>query len=455
MSTYKPILAALTIAAALAIAACGAEKPAPATAVPAAQASAALQTTGSVCGTDDGKGCAPDSARVDLARPAFSHPLTFTNPLFPAGTVTQTILLGKVGGEPFRVEYTLLPGSKRITLDGQAVETVVVQYAAYLDRRVHELALDFYAQADDGSVWYFGEDVFNYEDGVVADTHGTWLAGRDGPAAMIMPAAPSVGGVYRPENIPGLVFEEVVVKSIGATYAGPRGPISGAVVVGEVHMDGSTEEKVFAPGYGEFLTGSGADIEAVALAVPTDALSGPEPAAVSALVEGASQLFGAAGTGEWGLAGPALASVSTAWKSLREAGTPPLLELEMKAALLVLTSAVNARDAQAARQAALDVAQTGLDLALRHRTPAEIDLDRLALWAAQLTLDAAAGDAAGVTSDVVIMEVIRDRVGHTFSSTDGSGINALLAELRVAADSSDLGAAADAATRLRAALSEL
>ncbi len=52
-----------------------------------------------------------------------------------------------------------------------------------------------YAQADDGSVWYFGEDVFDFRDGAIVVTEGTWLAGRDGPAAMIMPADPQVGDV--------------------------------------------------------------------------------------------------------------------------------------------------------------------------------------------------------------------------------------------------------------------
>ena len=43
-------------------------------------------------------------------------------------------------------------------------------------------------------------------------------------------------------------------------------------------MDGATEEKTFAPGYGEFYTAGGGDIEALALAVPTDAAEGDSPA---------------------------------------------------------------------------------------------------------------------------------------------------------------------------------
>lgn len=232
---------------------------------------------------------APESERVDLATPSFSNPTSVTNPLFPISNINQVLLLGSVGGVPFRAEYTLLPGTKTISLNGQQVETLVVQYLAYLDGRIHEVALDWYGQADDGAVWYFGEDVFNYEDGVIADTEGTWLAGRDGPVAMIMPADPQAGDVYRPENIPGLVFEEVTVKSVGVTVDGPRGAVEGALVVRELHMDGTFEDKTFAPGYGEFHTGSGSDLEAAALAVPTDALPGPLPAELKTLLDGAER----------------------------------------------------------------------------------------------------------------------------------------------------------------------
>ena len=84
---------------------------------------------------------------------------------------------------------------------------------AYSGGRLKEVALDFYAQADDGSVWYLGEDAFSYEDGLLNDLAGTWIAGKEGPVAMIMPASPQVGDAFRPENIAGLVFEEVTVRT--------------------------------------------------------------------------------------------------------------------------------------------------------------------------------------------------------------------------------------------------
>ena len=160
---------------------------------------------------------APLSQRVDLQKPTFSHPTDITHPLYPIKAVTQTILLGNVDGKILQVAYTLLPHTKTIAWEGKEIETLAVQYVAHLDRRIDECAIDWYAQADDGAVWYFGEDVSNYKDGEVEDTEGTWMAGKDGPPAMIMPAAPKVGDVYRTENIPGVAFEEVRIKAVDVT----------------------------------------------------------------------------------------------------------------------------------------------------------------------------------------------------------------------------------------------
>jgi len=267
--TLRPLLTATTLALLLAFPALGlAQDAAPAvdaTCVPIRDAVGCLPT-------------APDSARVDLAEPTFSDPTTLTNPLFPINDLHSVLMLGHVDGRRFRTEVTLLPGIQMIEWNGRQIETRASQYAAYLDGRIQEVAIDYYAQADDGAVWYLGEDVADYEEGVIVSTDGTWRVGRAGaPPAMIMPGDPRVGDVFRPENIPGFVFEEVVVTRIGATFNGPHGPVSGAIVVSELHQDGTYSDKLFAPGYGEFRTGHLGEPEALALAVPTDALSGPPP----------------------------------------------------------------------------------------------------------------------------------------------------------------------------------
>ena len=243
---------------------------------------------------------AADSQRVDLVEPTFSVPITVDNPLFPISDLHSAILLGNDEGNPLRIETVLLPEPKVVDVGGEKVETLVSQFVSYLDGRIHEVALDWYAQDDAGNVWYFGEDVFNYEDGVVADTEGTWIAGEDGPPGMIMPADPEVGQAYRPENIPDLVFEEVTVKTLDLTVDGPRGPVTGAMVGTENHLlEGNYEDKTFAPGYGEFTSGVGANLEALALAVPTDAQPGGVPPELEAISQGATEVFSAADSGDW------------------------------------------------------------------------------------------------------------------------------------------------------------
>jgi hypothetical protein len=457
--SMKRIAAALALVAALAVVgACGAESTAekgksPGTA--SSTTSSAASSSTQECGTESGTGCAPKSERVDLAKPSFSDPTNVTNPLFPVSKQESVLMLGRVDGKAFRTEVTLLPETRIIEWQGQRVETLVSQYVAYLDGRLHEVAYDFYAQADDSSVWYFGEDVFNFKDGVIVDTHGTWIAGKDGPAAMIMPADPKVGDVYRPENIPGFVFEEVTVKSVDQTLDGPLGPIDGGLVVEELHMDGSTEDKTFAPGYGEFYTAAGGDVEALALAVPTDAASGPLPAELEILSNGALDIFDAAQSKDWNTASARVEKMSAAWETYRAGEVPKMIEPRMTDALAALAEAVDARDSAQARQAAIDAAQWSLDLQLRYQPPAEVDLARFDLWAAQLVVDAAAGDAAAVNGDFFALDYIRDRILHTLDGTDVTRINLQLEKLQGAVSDKNFAAATDAAERLRDTLGQL
>jgi hypothetical protein len=444
--------AALALAAGLAtVGACGADTTAgkaEGSGTPPTDTTAASSSATEKCGVEGDTGCAPTSERVDLAEPTFSDPISITNPLFQVNDLTQVIQLGEEAGEPVRNEITLLPRTKTIEWNGQDVETLVRQYIAYGNGRILEVALDYFAQADDGSVWYFGESVDNYEDGVIADHEGTWLAGKDGPPGMIMPADPQVGDVYRPENIPGLVFEEVTVKRTDLTVRGPRGPVDGAILVEEHLMEGTVEQKVFAPDYREFRIRAADELGTVALALPIDAPGGPVPVELTTLSTGAVDIFDAAPSQGWEDISATLDTVTAAWDVYQAGDVPPLLETQMTGALDALAAAVDARNPADARQAALDVTQAALDFRLQHRPVAEVDFARLDLWSRQLLVDAAADDPGGVASDVAILETIWKRVGHTVDASDAARIDAQLADLRAAADAEDLAAATDAAERM-------
>jgi hypothetical protein len=392
---------------------------------------------------------------VDLRSPSFSNPTRITNPLFPIARLRSAVLLGHVDGKPFRTETTLLPGTRTVEWNGRRVPVLVSQYVAYLDRRLEEVALDRYAQADDGSVWYFGEDVFDYKRGAVALTEGTWLAGREGPAAMIMPGHPRVGDVFRTENAPGIVFEEVTARSIGKTVDGPRGPVHGAMVGSELHSDGTREDKIFAPGYGEFRTAGGGDLEALALAVPADALPAPLPTELESLRRGAEGILESARLHDWAEARATLRRMGTAWKAIRSRRPPPMVAARLNHGLRALARAVKGRRSRLTTQTAIDVAQPVLDLELQYRAPAQVDADRFHVWTQQLRVDAAAKDLPAATGDVAVLEWIRDRIAQTLSPAARVEIAARLREVRAATDAKNLPAAADHAARLAARLREL
>jgi hypothetical protein len=393
------------------------------------------------CGTSTGKGCAPDSARVDLQRPSFTHPTKITNPLFPISTLESAVLLGKVDGKPFRSETTLLPETATVDWDGQRIEVALSQYVAYLDGRIQEIALDRYAQADDGSVWYLGEDVFDYEDGSIAVSEGTWLVGRDGPPAMIMPAHPQPGQAFRSENVTGVVFEELRVRDVDLTVDGPSGKVPGAVTMDELHVDGVTVSgKTFAPGYGEFLTLDKPDVEALAIAHGTDRRPGPTPAPITHLVTAAWGVLEQLRLEDWEAAAGGAALVRADRGALQDATLPPLVLDQLDVAIHDLQRATTAKDPDAGADAAIRVAQSALDLQLLTRAPVAVDIERVHLHAQALRVAAAAGDKPGVNAEIAVLGWLADRVGGHLRAADQAELEGRLRELRLSPNPADTAA---------------
>jgi hypothetical protein len=402
---------------------------------------------------------APDSARRDLVSAPFSHPTAVTNPLFPIADLDSAILNGHVDGKVFHTETTLLPFTKIIEwAPGQCVRVLVSQYMAFLDGSLQETAIDLYAQADDGSVWYLGETVSDYRvDGLVLTTEGTWQAGLDGPFAMIMPSDPQVGDVNRAENLPGNSFEEVHVTKVDRTFNGPSGPVSGGMVGLEIHQDAAPSDKLFAPGYGEFRSTDGPDVEAMALASPTDSLPGGVPAELMTISKGADRIFGSPLSTplEWSRAEHRAHRMLDAWIAFRAGDVPPRLVKPTSIALRNLISQIDARSRSRTRDASIDAAYANNDLQLRYRPVIEVDTRRFELWVRRALVDATVGSLGGTRSDVVTLEWLRDRIARSLDPVTLVGLDTLVGEMGGAVVDEDLPAAARAARELRALMTGL
>jgi hypothetical protein len=172
-------------------------------------------------------------------------------------------------------------------------------------------------------------------------------------------------------------------------------------------------------------------VEALALAVPTDALDEPVPPQLGDISASALDAVDAIAAAQWGRATAARDAAAQSWDAYRsENQTPPRLAREMSRALSGLGAGIRAADAEQAGNAAIDVTLSSLDFQLRYRPQPEIDFDRFGVWARQIPVHADANDIGAVRGDVATMEWIRDRFAHVLEPADLTAIDAALVTMR-------------------------
>lgn len=119
---------------------------------------------------------APEAVFVDFDPGNFTDSTNIANNWLPLQPGTQWILDGitvEDGEEiPHRIEFTVTDLTKEIA----GVNTVVAWIVDISDGEVVEKEIAFYAQDDDGNVWYLGEHPEEYEGGEFIDAP-TWIAG--------------------------------------------------------------------------------------------------------------------------------------------------------------------------------------------------------------------------------------------------------------------------------------
>jgi hypothetical protein len=150
--------------------------------------------------------------------PAFD-PRHFTNPVdnawFPLTPGLVTRLHGTDGDERFVEKVRITHRTKKIA----GVSAVVVRDVVRRpDGTLAEATDDWYADDDQGNVWYLGEDTATYDEhGNLEGREGSWEAGvRGAEPGIILPADPQPPTATRLEYSKGVAEDQAwVVQRLG------------------------------------------------------------------------------------------------------------------------------------------------------------------------------------------------------------------------------------------------
>jgi hypothetical protein len=169
------------------------------------------------------------------------------NPYLPFPVGHQVVL----GGEDSDVMVRITVLDETETVAG--VQTRVVEEYEEIDGRVVEISRNFFAQAEDGTVCYFGEEVDIYDDeGNVTSHSGAWRADGDRYLpGIFMPADPTVGQAFQQEVAPGVAEDQSKVVARNETVEVPGGTFDDtAELLDRNPLDGSEDTKIYAAGIG-------------------------------------------------------------------------------------------------------------------------------------------------------------------------------------------------------------
>jgi hypothetical protein len=155
-----------------------------------------------------------------------------------------------------RLTITVLDETK--VVDG--VETRVVEERESEDGEVAEISRNFFAiSSRTNGVFYFGEEVDEYEDGKLVNHAGAWLSGVNGAKfGLIMPGQALLGARYYQEIAPGVAMDRAEIVGVSESMTTPAGEFEGCLKTEETNPlePKSREHKVYAPGVGLLQDGS-------------------------------------------------------------------------------------------------------------------------------------------------------------------------------------------------------
>lgn len=196
------------------------------------------------------------TGNFDRSRCTFST--TGSNPYLPLWPGLATRLEGEEddGGEIIELSILITVTGDTELVDG--VLTRVIEEFEEEDGELKEISRNFFAHCrETGDVWYFGEDVDIYEDGVIVSHDGAWRAGQGGAQpGIFMMGSPMQGARYQQELAPGVAEDRAEVIEVGGSVDVPLGTFTNVVSIVDTNAlnpGGTGDLKVYAPGVGNIV----------------------------------------------------------------------------------------------------------------------------------------------------------------------------------------------------------
>lgn len=191
-------------------------------------------------------------------------PANFDNPqpnsYFPLEPKTTFVYEAETAEELIRNEVTITKKKKKIL--GVNCTVVYDVEWVYIEEEdewfITEETYDWYANDNDGNVWYFGEETVEYlydDDWNLIGTseEGSWEAGVDGaePGYLVL-ADPMPGDCYQQEYYEGEAEDRAKVLRLDASVSIEYGDFDNCLATKEwTQLDpGNVEHKYYAPGIG-------------------------------------------------------------------------------------------------------------------------------------------------------------------------------------------------------------
>ena len=192
-------------------------------------------------------------------RTAFGQSATVDNKWFPLRPGTRLNYRGQAieNGERIARSFTFIVTDLTKVIDG--VRNVVIWERDYKAGVLEEAELAFFAQADDGKIWHFGEYPEVFEEGKLVETP-VWIHGFKGARAGIaIKAQPELGGRSFAEGWGPAVgwSDRAKVHQVGQRTCVAAGCFNDVLVTDEFSLDepGAHQLKYYAPGVGNVRVG--------------------------------------------------------------------------------------------------------------------------------------------------------------------------------------------------------